>query len=486
MLLWLVTLTTLAQEDSPQGCRRGTPRLESRHLRRSSGLVRTPGGDFYRGDRHQLTILVAFNDRSFLGDEAATLAQWDMMFNTENLQDNPFKGSVHDYFLSQSYGAFNVTFDLEYVLVSGNAAKYASTQSDDENSQYLVEDIIEVLQTRDIDWSQYDWNGDGYINQLLIIYAGKGMNDGGGSNSIWPHQWWMSEHLKDRQQGVYCDPIPVNVGSKQYLVDCYCALAELTGKNDYGSFGTICHEYSHCFGLPDIYYGSSTSVVGGWDLMDRGNSNGDGYCPPGYSAHERWLMGWLTPIELTEATTVTDMPELSENPVAYFVRNDAWPDEYYFIENRQQEGWDAATPGRGVVVFHIDYDPTIWTSTTVRPNSSSYKRYSIFAANYRSSYIYSYNWPYPYVSNNQLTNESTPAATLNHVNTDGSKLMGKPLTNIAVTDGLASFDFLGGTTAIHEAGKRQGRVGGTVLYRVGPIHIIRYPDGTITKVMSNH
>ena len=443
MLLWLVTLTTLAQENSPQGCRRGTPRLESRHLRRSSGLVRTPGGDFYRGDRHQLTVLVAFNDRSFLGDEAATLAQWDMIFNTENLQDNPFKGSVHDYFLSQSYGAFSVTFDLEYVLVSGNAAKYASTQSDDENSHYLVEDIMEVLKARDIDWSLYDWNGDGFVNQLLIVYAGKGMNDGGGSNSIWPHQWWMSEHLKDRQQGVYCDPIPVNVGSKQYLVDCYCALAELTGKNDYGSFGTVCHEYSHCFGLPDFYYGSTT-VVGGWDLMDYGNYSGDGYCPPGYSAHERWLMGWLTPTELTESATVTNMPQLSEQPVAYLVRNDGWENEYYFIENREQTGWDSSIPGQGVVVFHIDFDPSVWTSTTVTPNSLSYKRYTIFPANNKTSLSYKTGWTYPYNGNNQLTNESTPAATLNHINTDDSKLMNKPVTNIAVTAGLASFDFMGG------------------------------------------
>ena len=156
--------------------------MESTHLRRGGSEGRTPGGDFYHGERHQLTVLVAFNDRSFKGDEAATMEQWNKIFNAENLSEAPFKGSIRDYFLAQSYGDFNVVFDLQYVQVSGDAKKYASTEADDENSQYLVEDIMDVLKTRDIDWSLYDWNGDGLVNQLLIIYAGYGMADGAGED----------------------------------------------------------------------------------------------------------------------------------------------------------------------------------------------------------------------------------------------------------------------------------------------------------------
>jgi hypothetical protein len=290
----------------------------------------------------------------------------------------------------------------------------------------------------------------------------------------------MSEHLKDKQEGVYCDPIPVNYGGKKYKVDCYCALQELTKNDDYGSFGTICHEYTHCFGFPD-FYNSSKSYVGAWELMDYGNYNGSGYCPAGYSAHERWLMGWLTPIELSEATTITDMPQLAEQPVAYLVRNDRWQDEYYFIENRQKIGWDANIPGQGVVVFHIDYDPSIWTSTTIMPNSSSYKRYNIFPANNKTSSYYATGWAYPYSGNNQLTNVSTPAATLNHQNTDGTKLMSKPITNMKVTGGLASFDFSVTTTGISEKIIPHNS---HLLYRFGPLDIIRDANGTIRKVIN--
>jgi len=432
-------------------------------------------------------VMAAFADRDFKDNETATLEQWNKIFNTVNFTEGPFKGSVHDYFCAQSYDQFRPVFDLVYVKVSGDAKKYASDNYD-ENSQYLVQDIMEELKTRDINWSLYDWNGDGFVNQLLIVYAGQGMNDYDPSKYsylIWPHQWWMSEHLKDRQPEVYCDPIPVTYDDKEYKVDCYCALAELTKKNDYGSFGTICHEYTHCFGFPDFYYGpTSTKYVGYWDLMDSGNYNGkdthDGYLPAGYSAHERWFMGWLTPIELKEATTITDMPSLSDEGKAYLIRNDGFENEYYIVENRQKTSWDAGLPGNGIIVFHIDFDPDLWVSVTDYVNKSSRQHYILFHANDAST---ASGWGYPYLSNNSLTNTSTPASTLWNDNSDTSLLMNKPLTNMRVTSGLAAFDFMGGTTDIGQTPLAKSQELATLLYRMGPVMIVRDADGKVRKVM---
>ena len=481
LMLLLIPLTTIAQESiSTQGCRRGTPRPA--HLRRGGSEGRTPGGDFYHGVRHQLTILVEFSDRSFTDDEAATMEKWNKIFNVVNYHEGSYAGSVHDYFLAQSYGDFNIVFDLQYVKVGGNAEKYASTVFDDENSQYLISDIVDSLKTRDIDWGKYDWNGDGYINQLLVIYSGHGMHDSREPNLIWPHQWWMSEHLKDRQQDVYCDPIPVSAGEKNYLVDCYCAVNELTNDENRSSFGTICHEFSHCFGFPDFYYinyNATIKTVDDWDIMDGGCYNQNGFKPCSYSAHERWLMGWLTPIELKEPTTITDMPALAEVGRAYLIRNDGCENEYYMVENRQPIGWDASLPGSGIIVFHIEYLPLLWTSVVSPPNSSTLKRYDLFHANNKK--IPHAGWAYPYLENDSLTNASIPAATLNNENIDGTKFMSKPITNMTVKRGLASFDFsVNTTTAMSELTRRTA---GQLLYRFGPIDVIRRPDGTIQKMI---
>ena len=451
LLLWSVAALAQTEqpleEQLPRGCRRSTLPT-GKMLRRSAPFIEKGEIDvsLYRGDRRQLVVLASFSDRTFRDTEAETLELWDKLLNQKGYKEAPYVGSVRDYFYQQSYGQFRLTFDVQYVEV-GKASNYASTNANDENSQYLVDDAMEILLTRDIDWSLYDWNGDGEVEQLLFVYAGRGMNDGW-TDCIWPHQWWLSRHLdQTRTDGSFRKECTFTCGGKTYTVDCYCAVPEL--RADAHPLGFLCHEYSHCFGFPD-YYDWRGGVVGNWDLMDMGYFAGGGSHPVGYSAHERMLMGWLTPIELTEPTQVTDMPALSDEPVAYIIRNDGHPDEFYMVENRQSEGWDAALPGSGLLVFHVDYDPLYWFSFSGMPNSGTISRYTIVPANGRGQTAYQAGWAYPYGENDELTDSSNPAATLLNPNSEGSYVMGKPLTNMAVTDGWASFDFMDGTSGIED------------------------------------
>ncbi len=452
MVVW-IALSSMGQsipheatEGLPRGCRRDLM-LQKRGAMMAKAR-RVPGAtrnlDAFKGKRHQLVVLVSFADLKFL--EADPLPVWNRIFNEVGYHEDSYVGSVHDYFYDQSYQQFDLTFDLLYVELSESRVKYRSTEQDDENSKYLINDIVDVLLTYDIDWSPYDWNDDGEIDQLLVVFAGKGMNIDGDKNSIWPHQWWLSEHKG-------CQPRSVSSDGKSYLIDAYCVVME-TANNPtvMTAFGTLCHEYSHCFGLPD-FYNSNTTVVREWDLMDYGCYNGKSFCPCNYSAHERMFMGWLTPTELLSKTSVNNLYPLSQAAEAYLVRNDGWEDEYYVLENRQQEGWDAYLPGSGLIIFHVDYDEYVWL-VGVPNGDTKQPHYRIIPANNKTSTYYVKSWGYPYRDgdniNNALTNHTLPVAKTNHKNVDGSYFMSKPITNISVTNGLASFDFLADETGIEE------------------------------------
>ena len=109
------------------------------------------------------------------------------------------------------------------------------------------------------------------------------------------------------------EPISLLAIGNSYTVDCYCCVQELYSNGSYGTFGTICHEFSHCFGLPDLYptNGSANYVIDDWSLMDDGNYINHGWCPPNYSPLDQILLGWIEPIELTSPTTVSSRLSLS-------------------------------------------------------------------------------------------------------------------------------------------------------------------------------
>ena len=246
-------------------------------------------------------------------------------------------------------------------------------------------------------------------------------------------------------------------------VSNYTVSAERLTPKIRSGIGTICHEFSHSLGLPDIYPTTNTgefSIVDEWDLMDGGNFSDNGWCPPNYSALEKMLLGWAQPVELSEAESITDMTSVAEGGKTYQVKKTNY--EYYLLENRQWIGWDACLPGHGLAIFHVDYNLNDWSSNKVN-NSPEHHGYDMFHAdgldydywdeiyhdqnpyvNHHSQYLSTSAYPYVYedeVVNNELTDESVPAATT--FAADG--LMSKPITKISEDDyGLISFDFMGG------------------------------------------
>ncbi len=402
------------------------------------------------GQKKGLIILVNFANASF--KEANDNALYQRIANEKNFSYGKFKGSVHDYFLAQSDGLFDLTFDVVGpVTVSENYSHYGRNDSQG-NDQHPAEMIIEALALADpeVNFADYDWDGDGTVEQVFVVYAGKGEADGGSVTTIWPHEFTLTEAF---DYGDGTGPQTLD----GVTIDTYACGSELGGGGSIAGIGTICHEFSHCLGYPDFY---DTDYSGGqgmfeWDLMDTGSYNGDGYRPAGYTSYERWVAGWRTPEELTTSMRVSNMPALvSKNAPSYVIYNPGNHNEYFLLENRQQTGWDSDIPGSGLLILHVDYSSEAWAENT--PNDDpSHQRMTWVAADNEYQYtLYmgtkyfttegAANDPYPYRTNNSFSKTSTPAAKLYNKNADGTYYLDCSLENITRnSDGTISFSFVG-------------------------------------------
>jgi len=398
----------------------------------------------YTGTKRGLLILVNFSDKKFINSDEQAQTIYNQMLNG---LDNPYGrnyGSVREYFRAQSYNQFDIEFDIAGpVTVSGTMASYGANDSEgnDKAPGKMVAEAIALVDD-DINFKNYDWDGDGEVENIYVIYAGFGeAYDGADENTIWPHQWQLSDRY-NYGKAVTADGV---------TIDTYACGSELMGTKGttLDGIGTMCHEYSHCLGLPDFYDTEGSNFgMNTWSVMDYGCYNNSGFCPAGYTAYERWFSGWLEPTELNSATAITDMPNIEENPVAYIVYNDQNHNEYYLLENHQKVGWDKYAQGHGMLVVHADYDEYAWYSNVVN-NTSSRQRMTIIPADNKCSTATLSGDPYPNNGKNTaLTDETTPAAKLYRANTDGEKLMHKPIENITEVGGLISFDFMSGMSTL--------------------------------------
>lgn len=326
------------------------------------------------GEQHSIVILVEFNDRSFSTMTDAKQYYTDAL-NKENFTaPNGANGSARDFFIASSKGQFKPTFDV-YGPVKINYSQNAFGTGLDSgrlNGGDMVRAAVEGLDD-EIDFSQYDHDKDGYVDNIYLFYAGLGSADSGVSNVIWPHAFDM------RDWGTYLRTNDgVSVGS-------YTCSNEVNGWNQSqtAGIGTFVHEFGHCLGFMDHYdtdNSSASYTPGSWDTMASGSYNNNSNTPPLYSAYECSELGWINPIDLTlsSAGTMT-LPPISSESKAYKVSVSGKPNEYFILENRKKTGWDAYLPGEGMLVWHIDFDKTAWTSNELN-NDRNHQRVDIVEA----------------------------------------------------------------------------------------------------------
>ena len=419
----------------------------------------------FKGSKKALVILAAFSDKSFSKGDDAIVKFYDEVLNQEGYSQNGAAGSVHDYFKDMSRGEFDLTFDIVGPVKVSKSATYYGGPSPimggvDHIGEFITEAIKKADEKCDIDWKKYDWDDDGEVEQVFVLYAGYGQATGGPTGTIWPNAWTLDEALQnsDGNGGFSIDGVFIN----QYA--CSNELYLDSGTVPMG-LGVFCHEFSHCMGLPDMYdtnYGS-TPTMGDWDLLAGGSYNGPqgiGWCPAGWTSYERAYAGWLELTELKAGDIIKGMTSLEEaDGKAYVIYNDNHKDEYYLLENHKGMGWDKYTPENGLLIIHVDYDKDLFDNNIVNSKgeftpAEGYDRYftndhprmapfSRVRSIQNDTYFYTYPMDAPRGVVDSLTDTSKPAAELYNALADGSKLMGKPVYNIEKDDdGNISFTFM--------------------------------------------
>ena len=331
-----------------------TRRNAARARRTTVNRARAKNSDHVAvGQKHFLVILVQFSDLSFQATN--NNAAFTNMLNQKGYSSNGATGSARDFYYDNSKGYFEPIFDVFGPVTLTNKMSYYGGNDSDGNDKAPEQAVAEACKKLDsqIDFTQYDNDGDGTVDLVFMYYAGYGEADGGSSDTIWPHQWELSSAN-----------ITLTLDGK--TIDKYACSNERIGYGDnkgkLEGIGTVCHEFGHAMGLPDFYdtdYDQANGEAGGlydYSTMCGGPYNNDGKTPPYFTTEERILLGWIDEAEAYKTfdkTAFIVLTSVQNGNQAYMLPTDQ-DGEYFAFECRSLEGWDKYIPQPGLVVYHVD------------------------------------------------------------------------------------------------------------------------------------
>lgn len=353
-----------------------------------------------------LVILVNFNNSKFanINNQAAM----NELMNSDNYTYNGATGSVGQFFSDQSDGQYTPDFDVVGpVTLSKNVAYYGSNDANGNDvlpGDMVVEACSIANASYGVDFTQYDNDSDGEVDFVYLIYAGKGEADGGADNTIWPHNWSLDA-------AYYYDNCTYAQSARRFdgkYINNYACSGELNGQSGARTgIGTIAHEFGHVIGLPDLYdidYGQNyedEATPSAWHIMDGGSYNNDGKTPPNYTIYDKYFLGWKTPVNPGNTPqTLTLKAAGTDGYNAYQItsgnsRLDATSTTTaYYIENRQQSGWDAYLPGHGLVIWKIMYSQSVWEANGPNDTDGTI-RYAVVSASGKTTGIGTGADPFP-------------------------------------------------------------------------------------------
>ena len=322
---------------------------------------------------HGIVILVEFQDSHFTRSDAQEF--YSHMINDENYTGytnedgsaNPYgncTGSVRDYFHDNSKGIFTPQFDV--------AGPFEVPYSVNQGDQYSYNIFLSALSKANptVDFSQYDLDNNGIVDLVYFLYADTpSSSDSSSPNHIWPHRSSMYNYTKY---------------DGKYVRDYACS-AEYIYAKSYGIFdgiGTICHEFSHVLGLPDLYdtnednnnsTGGESQHPGEWDLMAGGNYQNNARTPVAYSLYDRYSLGFAN-VQVINAEGDYSLNPICTTGDGYILKTPT-NKEIFLIDNRQTSTkWDAYAPGHGMIIARMDStNASVWNNNG--PNANATRLY---------------------------------------------------------------------------------------------------------------
>ena len=351
------------------------------------------------GEARALVVLVNYSDNRF--SMADPHDYFNRMLNEEGFSDNGASGSARDFFIENSMGKFRPHFDVYGPLTLREPGIYYGGNDMDGIDFHPDEMCIEACQQLDdtVDFSIYDLDNDGYIDNMYIFYAGFGEADTGTSTLIWPHSATLEDY-NHKDEYSFDGKILNSYGMSNEM--------DYTYQRPDG-IGTFVHEFSHVLGLPDLYATSYSFACtpGYYSTMDVGSYNDEGRTPPFLSLFERLSLGWCSPTTLVAEGDYTLSPLNISNDGLLIPTDDE--DEFIILDCRKQELNDAFIPAEGMLVWHIDFNQNIWDDNIVN-NLVNHQYVDIVEADGRSTSFTRAGDTFPGSTNNtSLSFETEPS-----------------------------------------------------------------------------
>jgi len=259
-------------------------------------LVEFAGSDTYHG----VTYVGPLHNQIPPPSPDNNVDYWQEDFSREHYMNLLFGtkgGTLANYLLEQSCGRYTVDgFVTDWVQITdhsewwyGADSKTGGVGSDDLNGPVWRIAIDAAKAAYDkygmaIPWYDFDTDGDGWIDSLMVIRAGQ-EQEPGPSWMIWGHSWFVN----------WPEGYEIVPGLK---------IGPYTCEAEDGTLGLFAHEYAHQLGLPDEYDTTylGESPTGFLTLMSSGmwlpGPTPDGRTALGVSpAHmdvwDKYVLGWL-------------------------------------------------------------------------------------------------------------------------------------------------------------------------------------------------